>query len=198
MSTLFGRRDEAAMKRDLLDLLRTSPSVSQACRLAGVTAYQFKKWKEEDEEFLEGFKIASAEFVDYLRYKAFERGVLGFEKEVIYRGEQMYQRHPRTRQLVLDDNFDPIPLKERIMSDRIFERVLEANVPEYARKGTTYNMNLHPGGGSGDSDAPTKIEVNFVQPPDWDKVTWDEKTGRPKLADDDKIIDVTPNDDDTA
>ena len=60
------------------------------------------------------------------------------------------------------------------------ERVAEANLPEYrrGRSGGSIGVEVP---GEGEGSKPIKIVVNFVDPPDWDNVEWDEETGRPKL-----------------
>ncbi|QNN99826.1 hypothetical protein P67b_00067 [Ruegeria phage Tedan] len=163
-----------------------SPSLSAAARIAQVPVDQVYKWKARYHLFRRALELMKPLYADKLRDTIHERGVLGYQKPVIYKGELQFQRDPKTGELMLDDDFEPIPLMETIVSDRLLERMADANLPEYAngRKGGV-NVALGVEGGEGGAGG-VKLEVNFVEPPDWDTVEWDDETGRP-------MLDVTPD-----
>jgi len=150
-------KDTPHMKGLLTEAAKTAPSFRQACLQAGVNYSTGKKWRKEDEEFAKALAMADDERRDHLREEAQRRAVEGWEKPVLYKGEMVYHRDPVTKELLLDDDFNPIPLTEKVISDRILERVLEANVPEYARKSSVELSG--PNGG----DIPTSVTIKFIK-----------------------------------
>jgi hypothetical protein len=171
--------DTAFLKELVVECYKTEPSLSAAARAAGVLPVTARQWKLFDPEFAEKLSDAREEYRDRLRELAEQRAT-GFMRPVMYKGEVQYVRNPVDGTLVLDENFEPIVQMEMVHSDRILERLMEANLPEFkGGRGVGVGVTL-PGA---EGAAPTKIEVNFVSPPDWDKVEWDEETGRPKLDD---------------
>jgi len=173
------KEDIPFVKQQIVDAYRKAPSLRSACRSVNCPPSTAYLWKNSDEEFAEALLEAREEYRDYLRDMA-QRRAEGVEKVVIYKGEVMYRRNPLDGMLVLDENFEPIVLTEIVHSDRILETLMTGNLPEHKKSG---GVGLSIGGGDG--KVPTKIEVHFQEPPDWDNVEWDEDTGRP-------IIDVTP------
>lgn len=173
------KEDIPLVKQQIVDAFRKAPSLRSAClsvNCAPSTAYL---WKNSDEDFNNALAEAREEYRDYLREMA-QRRAEGVEKVVIYKGEVMYRRNPLDGMLILDENFEPIVLTEIVHSDRILETLMTGNLPEHKRSG---GVGLSIGGGDG--KVPTKIEVHFQEPPDWDNVEWDPDTGRP-------MLDITP------
>lgn len=166
-----------AAKERLLEAVPYAPSFRAACDMASVTYSTAYAWKSKDTEFAEAYAEARQLAMDRLREEAYKRAMEGYERPVLYKGQAMYRRDPVTNFLLLDDDFNPIPLTERVISDRILEKIMEANLPEHRRsRGGSVGVEV-----PGENDKPVKIIVNFVDPPDWDNVEWDEETGRPKL-----------------
>lgn len=174
------KKTTAQRKRDarqlrFLDAYAITGVIGEACEASGVPRPTFKQWRQNDEAFAEAVLEAEQEAIDRLRSEAKRRALDGWEEPVIHQGRQMYKRHPLTNELLLDDDFEPIPLTINKKSDRILEKMLEAKAPEYSRKGS-----LELTGPGGSSLMPTKVEVHFTKPPDWDNVEWGED-GRPIL-----------------
>jgi hypothetical protein len=165
-------------KELVIEAAKTAPSFRKACDIAGVPSSTANRWRRDDEDFAEALHEAEKERWDVLREHIYERAIGGYEKPVYYKGRPLWRRDPKTNELLLDENFEPIPLTETVVSDRLLERYLEANLPEFARKSS---LEL-----SGPNGGPvsTQLVVNFVDPPDWDKVKWDPETGRAELPTD--------------
>ena len=180
--TKIAHADIHMMKEAVVEAYRRSPSLRAACTAVDCPASTAYQWKNNDEEFAEALIEAREHYRDSLREMAQKRAE-GVEKPVIYKGELMYKRDPLDNSLLLDSNFEPIPLTECVHSDRILETLMTGNLPEHRRSGGGGSIGLELGGGDG--RPPTKIEVRFQDPPDWDNVQWDEETGRP-------ILDITP------
>jgi len=160
--------------------LETSSTQLSACEAAGVSYSTFKQWKRDNEEFAEAVLEARAVRQEHLRDMVQERAFNGYKRQVMYKGERMWERYPPGHefagQVVLDNDFEPVPLIEHVMSDQVFLRHAEANLPEYrSGKGGGIAVSTEaPGGGK------TTVQVNFVEPPNWDDVEWDDETGRAK------------------
>ena len=163
---------------------RTASSMSAAAREAGVSPELVYKWRQEDEDFVTAMDEARVEYVDYLRDLVEQRAV-GVERPVVYKGELVYRRyppgHPQHPDYILDDNFEPVPLTETVHSDRMLELLATASVPEIrsSKRAGGPSIGVEVPGEEG--KPPTRLVVNFRDPPDWDNVEWDDETGRPKL-----------------
>lgn len=169
----------------VVEAMAYSPSLSAAARVAEVSVAAAYKWKNRDPLFRRALKLMEPIYADNLRDKLHERAVTGYQRPVLYKGQIQFQRDPKDGSLVLDDDFEPIPLMETVVSDRLLERMADANLPEYGRSKAGGGVNVALGV-DGEGGGNIKLEVNFVEPPNWDEVEWDEETGRP-------MLDVTPN-----
>lgn len=166
-----------AQKRAFLIAFAGIGIIADACKAAGVTRADLKRWKKDDPQFLTAYLEAEEDAADNLEKEAHRRAVKGWHEPVLYKGEMTYVRDPHTGEFELDDELNLIPVTVLKKSDRMLERMLEARHVKYARKG--------PGTGTGvDSNAeapPTKIIVRFTKPPNWDEgVEWGED-GKPVL-----------------
>ena len=181
MADRASKIDTPPRKEAILVALETASTYLAACQATDVPYSTFRLWRDTDEEFAE--RVAEARLVrqEHLRKMVEERAFTGYLRPVIYKGELQYERYPPGHELAgqvkLDDDLEPIPLMERVMSDQVFLRHAEANLPEYktGRGGAGAAVSVEaPGMGK------TTVEVHFVDPPDWDDVEWDEETGRAK------------------
>lgn len=150
-------KDTPFLKGLIVDAAQTAPSFRQACIQAGVPYSTGVQWKNQDEEFGKAVAAARDEYRETLRETAHERAVSGWERVVFHKGEPVWKRDPKTGEIMLDEDFNPIPWTEKVVSDRILERVMEANVPEYAKKSSLEVSG--PNGGS----IPTEIKVTLVK-----------------------------------
>ena len=165
-------------KAEVIQAMAHAPTLSRAADISGVSPSTAHTWRRIDPVFQAALEEVRPLFVDSLRDVVHDRAVLGYQKPVLYKGQIQYQRDPRTGDLVLDENFEPMVLMERVHSDRLLERVLEANVPEYARQAASTNVNVAAGDGA--QAGGVMVNVNFVDPPDWDTVEWQDN-GKPVI-----------------
>lgn len=185
-------REEDPRKAAVAEAYATSPTLASAARIAGVNAPTVYGWKKSCEKFQSALEEVRPIYGDTIREVIHQRAFEGYEKPVIYKGQLIWRRDPLTGDLELDDDFMPIPLTERVVSDRMLERLAGANLPEYAQtsgSSAKVNVGLNAGGDGTNIEAGVEIQVNFVDPPDWDKAEWGED-GRVVLEG--TAIDVTP------
>lgn len=159
---------------------RASPSLRQAALAANVHPGIVYAWRKKHPEiFIPMLEAAEEERRDRMREHAFIRAVGGWERPVIYRGEVMYKRNPVTGDFLLDDNYELIPITETVVSDSLMGRYLAAYLPEFKQGGSSVGVDVKQDGGEGGGGANISVQINFVEPPNWDDVEWDEDTGKP-------------------
>jgi hypothetical protein len=134
---------------------------NQAARLAGIAYDTVSKWRRhDDEEFRESFRelenAALAQFGDTLVDEAVIRGRDGWHEPVIYKGEQAYVRNPLTGEILLDANFNPVPLTILKKSDTILGKLMDLYLGG-GKKGLSVSV------GNGDGDLPSRITIEFVE-----------------------------------
>lgn len=170
-------KDRAAKKAAIVAAYQKAPSFSEAARICRVPVKTALYWKHNDEDFQTSLEEARDVYRDTLREEA-DRRAKGFRRPVLYKGQLQYVRDPETGEVIFDPlTGEAIVLTEIVYSDQVLLKMMEAEVPEYKRKGGGVGIEV-PGG---DGKAPTKIVINFQDPPDWENVEWDEETGRAKL-----------------
>lgn len=171
-------RDDTPVKKQLLiEAYRSAESLKAAADSLGIPPSTARKWKKTDEEFALALSDAREDWRDELRGHVQTRA-MQYWKPMFYRGEPVWKRLPDGT-LDLDADFEPIQVMEPVYDSQVLQRMMEANLPEYRRgKGSGMSIGIE---GGGDGTVPTKVVVNFVDPPDWDNVEWDESTGRAKL-----------------
>lgn len=144
--------------------------VRKACKEARVTRKDVTDARgdpETGEEFMRREVDAMTDFNDSLLEEAINRGRDGWAEPVIHKGMQSYVRNPFTGELLLDDNFEAIPLTIIKKSDQVLLKLLEAKVPGFGNK-RSINMgfgaqgsDMTPGG-QGGGGVP-KITIEFVE-----------------------------------
>lgn len=169
--------DVAYFKGLVVEAYTTAPSLKAAAEQVGVAASTVRYWKKNDEQFASDLADAHEDYRDSLREHVHQRAT-GFWKPVIYRGEMMFEREADGT-VKLDANFDPIPLREPVYDSRQLELLASAHLYEFKKaRGGGMSIGIE---GGGEGAMPTKVVVNFVDPPDWDNVQWDPETGRAVL-----------------
>jgi hypothetical protein len=171
-----GLRD--ARKLTFLQVYSRKGIIGPAAEAAGVSRRTILRWREDDDAFDEACEDAYQTAVDHAEEELRKRGVEGADELILIKGSPVPKRDPRTGEPMLDDNFEPIYLTKKERSDRLLEVYMRANRAQYRDKSSVEVSG--PNGGP----VPTRIEVNFVDPPDWDNIEWDPETGRPKLKPD--------------
>jgi len=132
--------------------------IGTACQAVGVSRTTVRKWREDDEVFEERFADAFEDAVDPVEEELRKRAMLGFEKPVIYQGMPMWRRDPLTGEVLLDDDFNPIPLTEPVQNNDLLKLYIAANRGKYNPKTTLEHQ-----GPGGTSLTPRKVQVVFVK-----------------------------------
>ena len=111
-------------QRRFLDALAHSGMLSTAAAAAKIPLAVARQWMESDETFQEGLADARMRFRERVASEAVRRGVDGVRRPVMYKGEEQYRRDPETGALLLDDDFEAIPLIETDYSDTLLRAML--------------------------------------------------------------------------
>lgn len=156
MLAIMNKRLKQARKAKYVEALAAIGIIGPAAKIAGVHRRTILDWQNADKKFAKACDDAYEEAIDSAELKVRERGVDGWEKPIIYKGEPMFRRDPVTGDVLLDGNFDPIPLTESIRNDDLLKFYMEANRQKYNKK--TKLEHSGPNGG----DIPTGLKIRFV------------------------------------
>lgn len=151
-------RVRAAKKGKFLEAYRAHGVIGPACSVAGIGRTTFKRWRQEDEEFAAAVQDAYDDAVDAGEAELRARGVVGVDEPVLYKGEPVWRRDPQTGELLLDDDFEPIPFTINRRSDRLLEVYVRSHRPQYKER-TEVSM-TGPDGGPVKQD----VTVRYVLP----------------------------------
>jgi hypothetical protein len=121
-------------KAKFLEAYAKTGVLGPALKAAGISRSSYKKWRKDDEEFDEACDDALQTAVDEGELALRTRGIDGVEEPVLYKGEPIWKRDPVTGQVMLDDDFNPIPYTIMTRSDRLLEVYTRAHRPEYSEK----------------------------------------------------------------
>lgn len=143
-------------KRAFLRAFEACGIIGTACKTAKVSRRTVTQWREEDEEFEEAFSEAYETSIDPAEEALRHRALFGFEKPVIYQGIPMWRRDPLTGEVLLDDDFNPIPLTEPVQNNDLLKVYLAGNRGKYSTKVGIEHSG--PGGGP----LPKSVEVVFI------------------------------------
>lgn len=150
------------VKKELfLEHYRVHGNISAACRHLGYKSSNvYYTWIEDDEEFALEAERAFEESVDEAEAELRARAVTGKEYPVTLKdGTPVYKRDPDTGEIMMDENFDPIPLTVTRTNDDLLKFYI-AGVRR-RRFGTTSSVKMeHSGPGGG--PIPTKVELVFI------------------------------------
>lgn len=142
--------------------------VGPACQKAGVGRSTYYYWRESDEEFAQKAADAYQLAVDVAELELRNRAVEGIDEIVMYRGEPVWKRDPSTGEIMLDKDFEPIPLTIRRRSDKLLETYMKANRHRYRDKSSVEVSG--PEGGPVETKA---ITVEYVLPEGMTKEDYD-------------------------
>ena len=148
--------DKALKQAAFLQAYSLTGVIGDAASAVGVTRTTVRNWRD-DEEFEERFQDAFEEAIDPVEIELRKRAMLGFEKPVIYQGIPMFRRDPLTGDLILDDDFNPIPLTEPVQNNDLLKLYIAANRGKYNPKTTLEHQ------GPGGTQLPRQVQVVFVE-----------------------------------
>lgn len=145
------------------ELARTGAPLS-AAHSVGWTRRTLSKEKKEDPVFREAISEASRIAGERILLELSNRAYNGEETPAINQGMPIYKRDPKTGDIELDDNFEPIVLVYRKHDKQYLFKLMDALMPEM-RQGST-SVNIHAGAQSEDEDDEDKgvIRVELVMP----------------------------------
>lgn len=174
MANGMGKLMRDVRKEAFLRAYAATGVVGTACDRTGVPRSTVSHWRSEDDAFDEACDAAYRDAVDAAETELRNRAVHGVEEPVMYKGEPVWKRDPSTGEVLLDDDFNPVPLTVTRRSDRLLEVYMKANSDRYGERSSVELS------GPGGAPLPTQVVVNFVDPPSWEDVEWDD-AGRPLL-----------------
>lgn len=148
----------AARRMKFLSAYAECGVIGPACDVAGVDRSTYKRWRKSDAGFSDACDDAFQSAVDAAELELRTRAVGGVEEVVLYRGEPVFRRDPHTGQVLLDDDFDPIPFTIHRKSDRLLEVYVRSHRPVYKER-TEVALT----GGNG-GPVETGITIRYVMP----------------------------------
>ncbi len=151
-----------------LEVLSQTGVIRPAAEAAGVPRSTVNHWREDDEDFAQEFSDAMENSVDVAELELRTRAVDGVDEPVMHNGEPVWRRDPRTGDLELDDDFNPVPYTVPRRSDRLLEVYAKANRKKYRDKGSLEVSG--PDGGA----IPTALTVSYVLPEGKDETDYTE------------------------
>lgn len=169
------KRREASREAFLAGV-RSGGTVLSGCRAGEFSRTTYQRWVDPDhadhvEGFKEAFGVAMQDYRDSLVEEAGTRGRDGWREPVIHQGQMCWRLNP-DGSLLLDDNFEPVPLTVLKKSDNMLIAQLKAHDPRYRDKA---GLEI-----SGVDGAPikTSLTINFVDAVDGKPVA-DQEGGEP-------------------
>lgn len=129
--------------------------IREGLEAAGIDRALLRQW-EEDEDFQARMADAREDAVDSAEGELVRRAVEGNVNILFHAGAPIWMRDPATGEVLLDDDFNPIPYCEREYSDSLLALYLKANRRKYGDKSS---VELSGPGGS-----PLNIVTTYVLP----------------------------------
>lgn len=118
-------------KKIFIAELERTGVISRACQKANITRAKFREWDNQDPQFRQDVLDAQENASDEGEYELRRRAIHGTEIPVQHNGMPVYLRHPETGELILDDNFEPIPFTVKRQSDSLLALYVKAHKPKY-------------------------------------------------------------------
>ncbi len=147
-----------ARKTKFLEQYALTGVIQPACDVADISRSTYKDWRHKDPDFDAACDDAFQAAVDDAEGVLRRRGVEGIEEVVLYKGEPIWRRDPATLELLLDDEFNPVPFTRLVHNDKLLETYVKAHRPVYREK-----SGLELTGKDGASLPP--VTVTYVLPP---------------------------------
>ena len=149
--------DESSKKEEFLKAYAECAVLAPALKAVGATRADLREWRK-DAEFESRLGESYEDAIDDAEFELRRRGVHGWEEPVLYKGEPVWRRDPDTGDLLLDDNFEPIPFTVRKHSDKLLEVYLRSHRTAYKERSEVAITG--PQGGRVEQD----ITVRYVLP----------------------------------
>ena len=134
MSNETDEKLRAARKEAFLANYREHGVIGPASKVAGVTRSTVLNWRKSDPEFDAACEDAFQCAVDIAEQELRRRGVEGSEEIVLYKGEVVWRKDARTGELLLDDDFNPMPMVIQKDHDRLLEVYTRSHRPVYKER----------------------------------------------------------------
>lgn len=150
----------AAKKEKFLEAYAKVGVIGAACKSADICRRTYYEWRDADKAFAQLADDAFQEAVDEAELELRRRGVDGVEEPVLHKGVPVWRRDPATGELLLDDDFEPIPFTTTRHSDRLLEVYTRSHRPIYKERSEVALTGVD--GGPVDHE----ITVRFVKPED--------------------------------
>ena len=172
-------------KAKFLEAYKMTGVIQPAIDAAGISRASYRKYRKDDKVFHQDCFDAYDAAVDEAEVELRKRGIEGYDDPVMYKGEQTWCRNPDSGDLLLDDDFNPIPFTRPIKSDYLLNIYTRSHRPIYKEK--TEIAITGPGGGSIEHD----FQITFIMPDgktieDYESGAtpkMDHKTGKPLIID---------------
>lgn len=121
MSTRTSKELRVARKETFLADYREHGVMGPAAKVCGVSRRTILEWRKADPEFDAACDDAFQCAVDIAEQELRRRGVEGSQDIVLYKGEVVWRKDPVTGELLLDDDFEPMPMVIQRDHDRLLE-----------------------------------------------------------------------------
>ncbi len=148
-----------ARKTKFLEGYVTTGIIQTGLDAADVSRSSYKYWREKDPDFVAACDDAYQAAVDAGELELRTRAVDGVEEIMTYKGEPIWRHNPETLELVLDDDFEPVPFTVFKRSDKLLEVYVKGHRQNYRDKQSVEVT------GAGGGAIETRIIVEFVDPP---------------------------------
>lgn len=130
---LLEKRCKAVAQEKFLEALAIHGVHTTAAKMAGVGLSTTKAWRK-DPAFELRCDEALEEAADEAENELRRRAIHGAPQQLTYKGQLMYERDPASGELLLDDDFKPIPIWVNQKSDRLLEVLVKALKASYRDK----------------------------------------------------------------
>ncbi len=146
--------DIVKKKKLFLKAFTKTGVLAPTCEKAGITRALYRQWIKDDKTFKEACQDAQENAVDEAEVELRRRAIYGTKIQMQYQGNPVWLRDPDTGELILDDDFMPIPFTTLKQSDRLLEVYTKAHRPIYKdRSDLSINKLNKP---------PSQIKVTFI------------------------------------
>lgn len=145
------------------ELARTGALISSA-HAVGWTKVQLDKERKESLEFRQGIYEASCIAGERILLELNDRAYNGELTPAINQGMPIYKRDPKTGEVELDDNFEPIVLTFRKHDKQYLFKLMEILMPEIRQGGPSVNIHTNPAGDDEEETDRNGIRIEFVMP----------------------------------
>lgn len=133
-------------------------AIGPALRAAGATRSDLRRWREADDGFNGRMRDALDDAVDEAVEELRLRAVHGRDSLLFHAGQPVWRRDPRTGEVLLDDNFEPVAYTENERSDTLLALYVKAHRQEFREKGSVEVSGPNGGG------IPLTIVTEYVLP----------------------------------